>query len=230
MRFRFGMMRFGVSRRLRPERARRGDPRDGRRRGRRERAGRARRRRVHVRALVDEQFEQVGSGVAHGDANDQNVLVRVIHPSVADDFFAPGRKPVAPKAVPCGILDFGDIVTTWRVNEVAVAAAYFAPLTPRGRAQLAAVAAVDDAQLVLVHFVQGIAAKVHDRGLGFKRMGFAQLGVCMALDGWTKMRADGCASDERTLVPLVKAYSLMRAPAPSWLLAVAARVPAKDAL
>ena len=66
------------------------------------------------------------SGVAHGDANDQNVLVRVIHPSVADDFFAPGRKPVAPKAVPCGILDFGDIVTTWRVNEVAVAAAYFA--------------------------------------------------------------------------------------------------------
>ena len=66
------------------------------------------------------------SGVAHGDANDQNVLVRVIHPSVADDFFAPGRKPVAPKAVPCGILDFGDIVTTWRVNDVAVAAAYFA--------------------------------------------------------------------------------------------------------
>ena len=60
-------LRFGVSRRLRPERARRGDPRDGRRRGRRERAGRARRRRVHVRALVDEQFEQVGPGVAHGD-------------------------------------------------------------------------------------------------------------------------------------------------------------------
>ena len=67
MRSRFGMMRFGVSRRLRPERARRGNPRDSRRRGRRERAGRARRRRVHVRALVNEQFEQVGSGVAHGD-------------------------------------------------------------------------------------------------------------------------------------------------------------------
>ena len=40
------------------------------------------------------------SGVAHGDANDQNVLVRVIHPSVADEFFAPGRRPVSPKAVP----------------------------------------------------------------------------------------------------------------------------------
>ena len=33
------------------------------------------------------------------------------------------------------------------------------------------------------------------------------------------------AVSERTLVPLVKAYALMRAPAPSWLLAVAARVP-----
>ena len=66
------------------------------------------------------------SGIAHGDANDQNVLVTVIHPSVADEFFAPGQKPVAPKATPCGILDFGDIVHTWRVNEIAVAAAYFA--------------------------------------------------------------------------------------------------------
>ena len=65
------------------------------------------------------------TGVAHGDANDQNVLVRVIQPSVADDFFSPGQKPASPKATPCGILDFGDIVTTWRVNEIAVAAAYF---------------------------------------------------------------------------------------------------------
>jgi hydroxylysine kinase len=65
-------------------------------------------------------------GVVHGDANDQNVLARVLTPSVADAFFSPGKRPVTPKAVPCGILDFGDIVVSWRVNEIAVSAAYFA--------------------------------------------------------------------------------------------------------
>ena len=75
--------------------------------------------------IVKPHANALRAGVAHGDANDQNVLVRVLHPSVADDFFAPGRKPVAPRATPCGVLDFGDIVATWRVNEIAVAAAYF---------------------------------------------------------------------------------------------------------
>tara|TARA_B110000977_G_scaffold165607_2_gene212928 strand:+ start:6457 stop:7710 length:1254 start_codon:yes stop_codon:yes gene_type:complete len=61
----------------------------------------------------------------HGDLNDQNVLVVVILPSVADEFFSPGQRPVAPMAKPSAILDFGDIVVSWCVNEIAVAAAYF---------------------------------------------------------------------------------------------------------
>ena len=61
-------VRFGIpSRRLRPERVRRGAPRDGGVRGGRERAGRARRGRVRVCALVDEQPQQIGARVAHGD-------------------------------------------------------------------------------------------------------------------------------------------------------------------
>lgn len=64
-------------------------------------------------------------GCCHGDLNDQNVLVTIVSPSVADDFFSPGQRPVSKKALPWAVLDFGDIVVTWIVNEIAVAAAYF---------------------------------------------------------------------------------------------------------
>ena len=65
-------------------------------------------------------------GVCQNDANDQNVVVRVAEPSVAARYFSPGRRTVDPTAVPVGLLDFGDIVYTWRVNEIAISMAYFA--------------------------------------------------------------------------------------------------------
>lgn len=65
-------------------------------------------------------------GVCQNDANDQNVVVRVTKPSLAAQFFAPGRRTVDPTAEPVGLLDFGDIVYTWRVNEIAISMAYFA--------------------------------------------------------------------------------------------------------
>ena len=65
-------------------------------------------------------------GVCQNDANDQNVVVAITKPSMSAEFFSPGGRPVDPTACPVGILDFGDIVVTWRVNEIAIAAAYFA--------------------------------------------------------------------------------------------------------
>jgi len=56
-------------------------------------------------------LDSLPRGVIHGDANDWNVLVT---PATA-----PGEE-----ARVAGLLDFGDMVTSWRVAEVAIAAAY----------------------------------------------------------------------------------------------------------
>ena len=70
-------------------------------------------REAAVRAVLDEFDARVvprqgglKRQVIHADANDQNVIVEQ------------GGHKVA------GMIDFGDMVYTWRVNEVAVAAAY----------------------------------------------------------------------------------------------------------
>ena len=80
------------------------------------------------RALVEralEDFEEKALrrrdafrvGVAHNDANDNNILV-------ADDGGG-GADDASPRPV-VGLLDFGDVVETWVVNEIAISAAYFA--------------------------------------------------------------------------------------------------------
>lgn len=50
-------------------------------------------------------------GVLQNDANDQNVIVRDVN---GDGIY-----------VPVGLLDFGDMLVSWRVNDVAISLAYF---------------------------------------------------------------------------------------------------------
>lgn len=75
-------------------------------------------------------LESLPRAVVHGDANDHNVLV--------DDSPSPGRIT--------GLFDFGDMVTTRRICEVAVAGAYAAFHTPDVVAAIAAVAAGFDGE------------------------------------------------------------------------------------
>jgi len=55
-------------------------------------------------------------GIIHGDMNEQNMLA---HKSGADP-------TVHPNGVKFAVIDFGDVVVSWRVNEVAIALAYCA--------------------------------------------------------------------------------------------------------
>ena len=55
-------------------------------------------------------------GIIHGDMNEQNMLA---HKSGADPV-------VHPNGVKFAVIDFGDVVVSWRVNEVAIALAYCA--------------------------------------------------------------------------------------------------------
>lgn len=58
-------------------------------------------------------------GVLHNDANDQNVVVVRKNPRVGEEDVGEGV------FTPAGLLDFGDIVSSWRVNDVAISLAYF---------------------------------------------------------------------------------------------------------
>ena len=55
-------------------------------------------------------------GATHNDANEQNVIVRL---ETSGECAGPFR------ATPVGIIDFGDINVSWRVNDVAIACAYY---------------------------------------------------------------------------------------------------------
>ena len=79
------------------------------------------------RAMVDEvlrDFEtkvlpdawKLRRGVLQNDANDQNIIVKV---------GGVGGGGGLPVATPVGVIDFGDIVVSWRVNDIAIAIAYF---------------------------------------------------------------------------------------------------------
>ena len=61
----------------------------------------------HFIAAVAPRFATLPKQVIHGDANDRNVLLDA-------------------EGDVCGLIDFGDMVETWRVNELAVASAYVA--------------------------------------------------------------------------------------------------------
>lgn len=62
------------------------------------------------------QIEELRTGVIHNDANDANLLVRRAIPSA--------HAAVAPRI--SGLVDFGDLVRSWTVAELAVACAYAA--------------------------------------------------------------------------------------------------------
>jgi 4-aminobutyrate aminotransferase-like enzyme/Ser/Thr protein kinase RdoA (MazF antagonist) len=79
------------------------------------------------------KIEALPRGVVHGDANDHNVLVDVA--------------PTPDRIV--GLFDFGDMVSTCRVCEVAVAGAYAAFHTPDPIAAIAAVVAGFDEETSL---------------------------------------------------------------------------------
>ena len=55
-------------------------------------------------------------GATHNDANEQNVIVRL---ETSGECAGPFR------ATPVGIIDFGDINVSWRVNDVAITCAYY---------------------------------------------------------------------------------------------------------
>ncbi|NIP57947.1 MAG: phosphotransferase, partial [Gemmatimonadetes bacterium] len=61
------------------------------------------------------RLEELPVQIIHGDANDHNLLVRVDGPGALHDAVRPA-----------GIIDFGDMVRSRRVNEVAIACAYLA--------------------------------------------------------------------------------------------------------
>ncbi|HUH12308.1 MAG TPA: phosphotransferase, partial [Longimicrobiales bacterium] len=58
-------------------------------------------------------FADLPTGVIHGDANDWNVLVSDVDP----------ERPLAPRRV-VSVIDFGDLVESWIVADLAVAVAY----------------------------------------------------------------------------------------------------------
>ena len=83
-------------------------------------------------------------GATHNDANEQNVIVRL---ETSGECAGPFR------ATPVGIIDFGDINVSWRVNDVAITCAYYM-LNKRDP--------VGDAAQCLAGFEIGVSA--HRRG------------------------------------------------------------------
>ena len=69
---------------------------------------------AHFEQTVAPCLKDLRTGVIHNDGNDYNVLV-------GDD---PARELLGRSKVIAGVIDFGDMVHTYTVNEVAIAAAY----------------------------------------------------------------------------------------------------------
>jgi len=69
---------------------------------------------AHFEQTVAPRLGELRTGVIHNDANDYNVIV-------GDD---PARGLLGRSKVIAGVIDFGDMVHTYTINEVAIAAAY----------------------------------------------------------------------------------------------------------
>jgi len=69
---------------------------------------------TRIEAVPAEKFEALETGIIHNDANDYNVIVSF--PGIGQENF--GKRHVA------GIIDFGDMIHSYRLAELAVACAY----------------------------------------------------------------------------------------------------------
>ena len=91
------------------------------------------------------------SCVIHGDINDQNVLV-----AAAGEDGEDGQLEVA------GIIDFGDMCFTWRINEIAIAIAY---------------------AVIALHYDKGSAASAGGGGSAASRDELSEADACAAMAG-----------------------------------------------